>query len=453
MHDPGVRHIHMLVNSHVLPKKSALNDLIHEELKSAVYEVIQECLRFRILVIGKSGVGKSSLINAAFDVDLAHVSHDRAGVSSIHQEITSPKNKRFILHDSQGFAPGETENYNTVKNFILQRANMPDLSDRLHAIWLCLETPTTNNALLERGDLEFLNLPLGKVPVVVAFTKLDILVRRFEDKLYDEDTYDEATFDTLVWSHVEPELNRTCLIPLQRATCHLSAPLSSVMVSTQMPSGPAGDTLKKLMEVTTEHIHSSVYIIWALAQRVDVDMKIEASIRIGKHKYWRGLASGLFFNGKTLKSCLDVIHRDIIAIWNFCDDEEYLQSDEFKAMIVELVSDLAEPTKPQERSGTFESTASVNTAMSKRSISSVVIPLAQMPVTASVKFARWVYDLYCNAPHVIRCLMGYIVDLIIVMQSLFWMMKDRGEEKGETKNGEKKKEKGVSAMACPSDAS
>ncbi|KAF8883267.1 hypothetical protein BD779DRAFT_1540399, partial [Infundibulicybe gibba] len=91
--------------------------------------------RFRILVIGKSGAGKSSLINAAFNVDLANVSHDRAGVSSIEQEITSPHNNRFVLHDSQGFAAGEVANFNTVKNFIQRRANMPNVKDRLHAIW------------------------------------------------------------------------------------------------------------------------------------------------------------------------------------------------------------------------------------------------------------------------------------------------------------------------------
>ncbi|KAF8872828.1 hypothetical protein BD779DRAFT_1679530 [Infundibulicybe gibba] len=407
-------------------RKSELDDFIHEQLKPVVDEVIQECPRFRILVIGKTGVGKSSLINAAFDVNLAHVSHDHAGVSSIHQEITSPKNKRFILHDSQGFAPGEVENFNTVKNFILQRANMPNLPDRLHAIWFCLEIPATNNALLERGDLNFLDLPLRKVPVVVAFTKLDILVRKFEDELYNGGRYtNDEEFGALVWSHVEPEIRKTCLVPLREATRHFPAPLSSVAVSTQMPLGPSGDSLKELMEVTQRHVDSSVYMIWALAQRVNVDMKIEASILIGKRKYWRGLASSFFFAGKTLMSCLNLIHRDIIAVWNFCDDDKYLQSDEFKAMIVDFVSDLIEPTKHREHSGTLEGIAAAVTDV----LVPDTLPVVKIGVTVGVKFAQWVYDVYSTAPHVIRCLMGYIVDLIIVMQSLFWMMKKRGEEK------------------------
>ncbi|KAF8883256.1 hypothetical protein BD779DRAFT_1674602 [Infundibulicybe gibba] len=94
--------------------------------------------------------GKSTLINAVFNVDLANVSHDRAGILSIEQEIISPHNDRFVLHDSQGFAPGEVANFNVVRNFIQRRANLPDVKDRLHAIWFCLEIPATNG-LLEMG--------------------------------------------------------------------------------------------------------------------------------------------------------------------------------------------------------------------------------------------------------------------------------------------------------------
>lgn len=35
--------------------------------------------------------------------------------------------------------------------------------------------------------------------------------------------------------------------------------------------------------------------------------------------YWAGLASSINFPGKTLKACLDVIHLDIINVWNIED--------------------------------------------------------------------------------------------------------------------------------------
>ncbi|KAF8872823.1 hypothetical protein BD779DRAFT_1571699 [Infundibulicybe gibba] len=162
-------------------------------------------------------------------------------------------------------------------------------------------------------------------------------------------------------------------------------------------------------------------MIWALAQRADMDMKIEASIQY----YWRGLASSFFFTGKTLKSCLDILHRDIIAVWDFYDDNKYLQSDEFKAMIVDFVNDLGAPTlKSRERYRTFESGLFLSGV-----VPGYTPPVSQLSATAGVKFAQWV-------PHVVRRLMGYIVDLIIIMQK-------KGEEKRrDEKWGREEREQG-----------
>ena len=84
-----------------------------------------------------------------------------------------------MLHDSQGFEAGEVENFNTVKNFIDRRRNMPEVKDRLHAVWyvscmmhakypfeapmsrLCLLIPRARGRLIESGDEEFLKLQFG----------------------------------------------------------------------------------------------------------------------------------------------------------------------------------------------------------------------------------------------------------------------------------------------------
>ena len=36
-------------------------------------------------------------------------------------------------------------------------------------------------------------------------------------------------------------------------------------------------------------------------------------------EYWKGLASGTNFIGQNFKSCLEVIHVDIVTVWNFDD--------------------------------------------------------------------------------------------------------------------------------------
>jgi predicted GTPase len=66
---------------------------------------------------------------------LQTVSHVHAGVSDIDTEISSDTNQQFVLHDSKGLEPGETENFNTVLKFMEKRSKMPQIKDKLHAIW------------------------------------------------------------------------------------------------------------------------------------------------------------------------------------------------------------------------------------------------------------------------------------------------------------------------------
>ena len=97
------------------------------------------------------------------------------GKCNIEDEISSPQNDLFVLHDSQGFEAGEVDNFNTVKAFINRRAQMPKIKDRLHAVWyvvysaheniacgpfrLCIQIPHVGGRLIETGDEEFLKLP------------------------------------------------------------------------------------------------------------------------------------------------------------------------------------------------------------------------------------------------------------------------------------------------------
>ncbi|KAE9405616.1 hypothetical protein BT96DRAFT_916075 [Gymnopus androsaceus JB14] len=99
----------------------------------------QECLRARILVTGKSGIGKCTLINRVFglsDQAVTEISHSSHGRHDINKELTWEFNKHMVIHDSVGFEPGDDgKRKNIVEQFVENRLLRVKPAERLHAIW------------------------------------------------------------------------------------------------------------------------------------------------------------------------------------------------------------------------------------------------------------------------------------------------------------------------------
>ena len=79
-------------------------------------------------------VDTSSLLNIHRIIQF--VSHNQVGECDINKELgSSGENKRFVLHDSKGFEPGDKDNFDTVMKFLNERKRKPQLRDRVHAVW------------------------------------------------------------------------------------------------------------------------------------------------------------------------------------------------------------------------------------------------------------------------------------------------------------------------------
>ncbi|KDQ50029.1 hypothetical protein JAAARDRAFT_82042 [Jaapia argillacea MUCL 33604] len=253
------------------------------DLPSRAAEVIEEYSRFRILVIGTTGVGKSTLINRTFNVDLAKVSEHHAGKSNIDDEITSPDNPLFVLHDSQGLEPGDVDALNKIKDFVKRRMAEPKIKDRLHAIWLCIEVPRAGGRLFETGTEELLQLMQDTLPIVVVFTKFDLLLllerNKLRGKLSKEEIAPEAE------KQGERFLEEHCKEPLAR----LAPNTSCVKVS----------------------------------------------------RYWDGLCAKAIAGQKGFMAFLDAVHTDMVSVWNFNDPQKLLSGLKFKGMVLGLIEGLA----------------------------------------------------------------------------------------------------------------
>jgi len=193
------------------------------------------------------------------------------------------------------------------------------------------------------------------------------------------------------------------------------------------------DTLGELVNLTKQRIHNSLEVLWASTQQESVGPKIDASINIGKKRYWRVLSTSfkLASGGKSLENWFKVIHRDIVTIWGMNDPERVLNS--AAKVVSDLQGDLVfdievgGETSTQARSiglGAIPGIAS-GVADALNIPSEVVLPFA-----AGIVLATWVYKVISVTPNILRGMMGYIVDFTIVMQSLFFLIQARTDASG-----------------------
>ncbi|KAG1720233.1 uncharacterized protein EDB91DRAFT_1282048 [Suillus paluster] len=382
------------------------------QLQSTSSDILEICPRFRLLVIGKTGVGKSSLIQQAFKINEV-VSEHTWGKADINTEFVAPENGRFVLHDSEGFEVGDSRSFADAKEFIGCRREMPELKDKIHAAWLCLSIPHADGRLLESGVKEFLESRkeiLGNIPIIVVFTKHDVLVDKVDFEAEESGEYHENALEKLK----RDALNNLCVKPLTDVAG------SDVLHTTVSTKNGYESTVRELIDLTTTNVEqfvdSEAALAMMIAQRVDIDLKVKASIAIGKKRYWRGLASSMNFTGFTMWDCLSLIHKDIIAVWNFNDPRCHLADDKFKEL---LPKDLEKDNLPN-TAGTFKFGLSVVGA-----IIGILTPLAApllpivVPIAAGVVVAKWAYDTYQRTDIVLRRIMTYIVDLTCIMQILF----------------------------------
>ncbi|KAF8492151.1 hypothetical protein F5888DRAFT_1731217, partial [Russula emetica] len=339
-------------------------------LNSTVKQVLTENPQFRILIVGKRGSGKSSLIDAAFKVNMSAA---LGRGSDINLAFRPEDNHRLIVHEYSGLEPGDAFGLRTVRDFITNRTD-PNRApaERLHAIWICIPTSDAIGGSIGEGVEEILNM--RRAPVVVAFTKSDLAYPHISGSESGNYQYRDRTR-----TRAYTQCNELCRSLFRRDSRDVPAELVSVM--------PQYSALINNLTVTTDRFimgsrtapssRSSLQgaksriapapLTWSVALRASQDITIQASIEIGRSRYWRNLWSSLDFTDQTLENCVNVIHIDIVEIWNLHDKRKYLSSNQFKINMSHVVKDLAVPTG--------------GASPSDRNVS-------------GDKFADWVYDVY-----------------------------------------------------------
>lgn len=128
--------------------------------------------KINILLMGASGVGKSSLVNSFFGIDIAKTGD---GVPQTqHLEKFVYEDKGLILWDTKGIEAADYQNTLADLRKALDNAKKEAVSSRSldglpHIAWLCIKEPSKR---IEEREIELVKLVAEyNIPVIVVFTQ------------------------------------------------------------------------------------------------------------------------------------------------------------------------------------------------------------------------------------------------------------------------------------------
>ncbi|KAJ6455165.1 hypothetical protein C8R45DRAFT_1036620 [Mycena sanguinolenta] len=381
-------------------------------------EILDACPRLRVLV---SGVGKSSLISCTFGVEMKSISYTERGKSDINAEIISSQNDRFVLHDSMSFEGGDVTNLETVKSFLRSRSGRNVvLAQRVHAIWLCIQIPHAGGRVFEHGDEELLKFASkNQFPVVIVFTQYDKLVASLQKDV----PLGENILELLERcpERADSMFHELCLAPLRRLNIELPEKLEWARTSGLSGRRNAKPDQQALAELIQRDIEGEAWIVSAMAQRANAQVKIIAAIEYVHYNwYWQGLSASTQFFGYTLEKCLDAVHAEMTDSWYFYDPNELLLSTAFKEKI-EILAQLVTPDKNQINSLDHFNLDAIQSWLGL-AVGATIAAAAGPAIVAiglTAWFTKFVANIYQQTPEVLRCFMGYIIDLTLVLNELF----------------------------------
>lgn len=150
-------------------------DKMAQECLNAINDKIKNLKTLNIIVVGKSGVGKSTLINSLFKGNFAETGLGRPVTSEIRKKIK--KDYPLAIYDTPGFELSSNQQ-NMVKDEILDIISKgyasKDINDAIHCIWYCINVGA--NRTFDESEIQWLKEfteanKVTQVPIIVVLTQ------------------------------------------------------------------------------------------------------------------------------------------------------------------------------------------------------------------------------------------------------------------------------------------
>lgn len=149
-------------------------DEVVQKTVDSISSTIRNLKKLNIVVAGKTGVGKSTLINSVFRDKLAETGIGKPVTD--HMRKITKKGVPLTIYDTRGFELGK-EVQNQVKQEISDTISRGlathDINQAIHCIWYCINT-TSNR--IEPEEIEWLRAlsqdnQITQVPIIVVLTQ------------------------------------------------------------------------------------------------------------------------------------------------------------------------------------------------------------------------------------------------------------------------------------------
>ncbi|KAK4888693.1 hypothetical protein LTR27_012432 [Elasticomyces elasticus] len=219
----------------------------------------------RVLVCGNTGVGKSTLINKVFGVDVTQSSDRFRGIHDVREEITFEGRSDLVVHDSGGFEAGADEEF-----------------------CIDINSPRTLQTATEKLFLAVSQFA-SDVPIVVVATKKDDFLEiqfgahrkamKKEGKFFDEEACDQYAVEQLA-ERIDKINGEMLSIPGGRLNACVAI------------SQDDGSSIADLSKTTSRCFDTdTVRLLYIRAQVTRIDLKIDLALCEVTRRYKRLIRS------------------------------------------------------------------------------------------------------------------------------------------------------------------